>query len=40
MNGYHKDEWETKLTNKKSKKTCTKKNTPFLNGVCLIKDDD
>ena len=43
MNGYYKDEWETKLRNKKSKKTCTKKkskNTPFMNGVCLIKDDD
>jgi superfamily II DNA or RNA helicase len=43
MNGYYKDEWEIKLTNKKSKKSCTKKkskNTPFMNGVCLIKDDD
>ena len=43
MNGYYKDEWEMKLTNKKSKKTCTKKkskNTPFMNGVCLIKEDD
>ena len=43
MNGYYKDEWEVKLTNKKSKGACTKKkskNTPFMNGVCLIKDDD
>ena len=40
MNGYYNDEWEIKLTNKKSKKKCTKKNSPFMNGVCLIKDDD
>ena len=42
--GYYKDEWEIKLTNKKGAKKNTKKNTktknPFLNGVCLIKDDD
>ena len=44
MEGYYKDEWEIKLTNKKGTKKNTKKNTktknPFLNGVCLIKDDD
>ena len=44
MEGYYKDEWEVKLTNKKGTKKNTKKNTkaknPFLNGVCLIKDDD
>jgi superfamily II DNA or RNA helicase len=36
MDGYYKDEWDVKLINKKN----TKKNNPFLNGVCLIKDDD
>ncbi len=42
MDGYYKDEWDIKLDNNKSTKKCTKKNTknsPFLNGVCLIKDD-
>ena len=40
IDGYYKDEWETRLTNKKSTKKSTKNNSPFMNGVCLIKDDD
>jgi len=40
IDGYYNDNWEEKYQNKKGKKKSTKKNEPYLNGVCLIKDDD
>ena len=40
IDGYYKDNWEEKYQNKKGTKKSTKKNEPYLNGVCLIKDDD
>ncbi len=40
MDGYYNDKWEEKYQNKKGTKKSTKKNEPYLNGVCLIKDDD
>ena len=40
IDGYYNDNWEEKYQNKKGKKKSTKKKEPYLNGVCLIKDDD
>ena len=40
IDGYYNDNWEEKYQNKKGTKKSTKKNEPYLNGVCLIKDDD
>ena len=40
IDGYYNDKWEEKYQNKKGTKKSTKKNEPYLNGVCLIKDDD
>ena len=36
IDGYYNDNWEEKYQNKKG----TKKREPYLNGVCLIKDED
>ena len=40
IDGYYNDNWEEKYQSKKGTKKSTKKNEPYLNGVCLIKDDD
>ncbi len=40
IDGYYNDNWEEKYQNKKGTKKSTKKREPYLNGVCLIKDED